>query len=265
MAEFYIGSRNGWDTINTAVGGRVGKLNNKLSDTLRTIAMEQGIKKTQAGSKLEFYSVNKDQLSKLLDPNTPLILKLRDEIDFRPLLTVDGDKMVTGLRNVNSKPEYSRGMDYKTHCKYKYELRKALEDSVVKVNEDIKIAKEQGPSLVGNINNVKVGDVVMVKPSKYSRLSLARVTKLTNKSFWYEFILPHGQVISNIDYAQHYFKDVNVICDKMYYTHFIIPYLPNKEQFSVELDWNKCPKTGMKRWDGEEVVLGYEVKLDMGD
>lgn len=262
MAEYYIASRNGWDTITKVAGGRVGKLNNKMADTLRSVAMKQGIKKTQLGKKLEFYSVNKEQLDRMLDPATPFMLKLTEDADFRPLLTVDGAKMTLGIRTVNSQPEYGRGMDYTTHKKYLKDLFKAVEDSVFKVNEDVKIAKDRGDGPKGNTNNVKVGDVVMVSPGKYYDPQLARVTKSTEKTFWYEFILPHGKVVSNIDYAKNYFIDVKVLRDTPGMTHFVIPYLPNKELFEVELNWRKEPKTGMKRWDAEYIAEGYDMELD---
>ena len=47
MAEFYIGSRNNWDAIQKVAGGSVPKLNQKLAETLRSVAMKQGIKKSQ--------------------------------------------------------------------------------------------------------------------------------------------------------------------------------------------------------------------------
>jgi hypothetical protein len=261
MSEFYIGNRLDPREINKALGQSLPKLNNKMAETLRSVAMKQGIKKTQQGARLEFYAVSKEQLDTLTKASTQTFMALKG-VEWRPLITVDAKKMTEALRKVNAR--YTGGMDYKTHQKYLKELEAAVEDSLHKIAEDTKTVKQPSRNpLKGNINNVQVGDIIHVRLSNYARRGeLVRITKTTEKSFWYEKIMPHGEVISNPDYALAHFKDVQVTHRSASGHNFTIPYLPNKDAFKVVNDYYGKPTVGMKRWDGEKVSVGYVSDLD---
>ena len=239
MADFYIGSRNGWDTINKAAGGRVGKLNGKMTDTLASVAMKQGIKKTQLGKKLEFYGVNKEQLDRLVDPATAFMLKLGDGVDFRPLITVDGAKMTSGLNKVNS--QYSGRMDYKTHQKYLADLFKAVEDSVFKINEDTKTQKKTYSN-----PGYKVGDHIGHSEGHNSRTHFpAVITKITDAGYQYRVYRPCFNIDTNNpkNWAEKHtiIKDATGWGD--HWTGEVkVPFLANKHLFLLE------PKTYTKRW-----------------
>jgi hypothetical protein len=236
MAEFYIASRNDHSTIATVAGGRVGRLNNKMADTLRSVAMKQGIKKTQLGKKLEFYSVNKEQLDRLVDPATPFMLKLTDGTDFRPLLTVDGAKMISGLQTVNS--QYGNRMDSATHRKYLNDLFKAVEDSVFKVNEDVKVEKKK------NTNpGYAVGD--MIWHAEHRTYFPAVITKITEAGYQYKVYRPRFSIPGVMDKkawaASTGLVDVQAWGDQQDY-EVKVPFAKNKENFYLET------KAYNKRW-----------------
>lgn len=239
MADFYIGSRNGWDTINKAVGGSVRKLNGKMTDTLASVAMKQGIKKTQLGKKLEFYGVNKEQLDRLVDPATAFMLKLGDGVDFRPLITVDGAKMTAGLNKVNS--QYSGRMDYKTHQKYLADLFKAVEDSVFKINEDTKTQKKKYSN-----PGYAVGDHIghLEGHNSWSHFP-AVITKITDAGYQYRVYRPCFNVDTNNpkNWAEKHtvIKDATGWGDH-WVGKVIVPFLANKHLFLLE------PKTYTCRW-----------------
>ena len=55
MTNLYIGTRASYKDINTVLDRSVSRLNQRMSETLRTIAMKQGIKKTEQRARLEFF------------------------------------------------------------------------------------------------------------------------------------------------------------------------------------------------------------------
>lgn len=237
MAEYYIASRNDWATITKVAGGCVGKLNNRMADTLRSVAMKQGIKKTQLGKKLEFYSVDKEQLDRLIDPATPFMLKLTDNTDFRPLLTVDGAKMTLGLQTVNN--QYGGRMDSATHRKYLADLFKAVEDSVFKVNEDVKIEKKKNtnPGYV-------VGD--MIWHTEHRTIYPAVITKITDSGYQYKAYRPRFAVATGFNNKKAWAEstslvDVQAWGDQQDY-EVKVPFAKNKEDFFLD------PKAYNKRW-----------------
>lgn len=236
MADFYIGSRNGWDTITKAAGGHVSKLNGKMTDTLAKVAMKQGIKKTQLGKKLEFYGVDKEQLDRLVDPATAFMLSLGEGVEFRPLITVDGAKMTAGLNKVNN--QYGRRMDYKTHQKYLADLFKAVEDSVFKINEDIKTRKKTYSN-----PGYKVGDFIGHSEGYNSRVSFpAVITKITDAGYQYKVYRPRFSVDESN--PKEFGKNMTGVTGwgDQWTGEVKVPFLANKEHFYLD------PKAKTKRW-----------------
>jgi hypothetical protein len=181
MTEFYIGNRLAHSELNKALGQSLPKLNNKMAETLRSVAMKQGIKKTQQGAKLEFYAVSKEQLDTLTKASTQTLMALKG-VEWRPLITVDAQKMTEALRKVNAR--YTGGMDYKTHQKYLKELEQAVEDSLHKISEDKKTAKAKytNPGL-------KVGDIIG-ESNGWRTGTVAVVTKITDAGYQTQPYLP---------------------------------------------------------------------------
>jgi len=258
MAEFYIASRNDWGTITKVAGGRVGKLNNRMADTLRDVAMKQGIKKTQLGKKLEFYSVDKEQLDRLVDPATPFMLKLTDGTDFRPLLTVDGAKMTLGLQTVNK--QYGGRMDSATHRKYLNDLFKAVEDSVFKVNEDVKTEKKAYSN-----PGYKVGDMICHTEGYNSYESFpAVITKITDAGYQYKVYRPVFK--TNHSYPKEW--GYNMVDVKGWGDHWTgsitVPFLANKESFTLHSKaYNKrWTRRDQKVWTYPEDTITYTDNWD---
>jgi hypothetical protein len=261
MAEYYIASRNDWGTITKVAGGRVSKLNNRMAETLRSVAMKQGIKKTQLGKKLEFYSVDKEQLDRLVDPTTPFMLKLTDGTDFRPLLTVDGAKMTLGLQTVNN--QYGGRMDSATHRKYLNDLFKAVEDSVFKVNEDVKIEKKAYSN-----PGYKVGDMICHNEGYNSYESFpAVITKITDAGYQYQiyrpmFNTPHTS-------PKEWCKDHSIIKDAkgqgdQWCGSITVPFLANKTLFLLDnKKFNKrWTRRDQKVWTYPEDTITYTDNWD---
>ena len=101
---------------------------------------KQGIKKTEQGGRLGFYAVTKDEMDKLCNAKLQMLETLKGSQPVRPLIAVDADKMTDGIDATNSR--YQGGMDHATHRKYLRELEQAVEDSVVKIGEDLNTRKK---------------------------------------------------------------------------------------------------------------------------
>jgi hypothetical protein len=219
---FYIGTRADWSEMNNAVNHSVSRLNEKMSKTLRDIALQKGIKKTEQGAKLLFYSVSQDELDTLMaNPSV------------RPLLKVNQDQMSNSLNKVNS--SYPRRMDTNLFAKYQAELNKAMFDCVEVIGTDKNEPSQRQKHSWSN--PYKVGDWVDTS-NQYSyrgtgitkALSVARkehfgqnrvllsdcarVYRVSDKSYWIEVpVIKHTpEGASNYDWAKAYFP--NVILEK---------------------------------------------------
>lgn len=257
MSDLYIGNRLSASEMSKVLNKTATYLNHGLSEKLRSIALRKGIAKTQQRAKLMFYRVTKEEYEELVHESAQTFVTLKTGLSWRPLIAVNSDALGEAITRVNA--NYPRRMDLQTHSKYLKELNEAMDGAVVKLNEDKKTDRKKTKESRGNVNNLVAGDLTLVREAKYYSPKLARITKTSEKSFWYEFILPEGEVVSNIEYALHYYKDVKVFDNSDYGTDFEIPYAVNQEQFQVVLDWKGNAKVGMKRWDGESAVQGYRI------
>ncbi len=179
MSKFYIASRVSHDDMTKILGRPSSRLNQKMSATLRSVAMKQGIAKTSSGRRLEFYSVDKAALDTLTAPTAASMNALKFDIDWRPLLIVDAEKMSAGIAKVNTK--YPRSMTRDLHKQYLNDLESAVEDSVVKIAEDIKSQRKSYPN-----PGIKVGDWVTHSDGTGRTTYPARVVRVTDKTFSYE-------------------------------------------------------------------------------
>lgn len=258
MSEYYIGSRLTQHETATAFGSSLPKLNNKMAETLRSVAMKQGIKKTQQGSKLEFYAVSKEQLDTLTRASTQTMMALKG-VEWRPLITVDADKMVEALNKVNAR--YKGGMDYKTHQKYLKELETAVEDSLHKIAEDKKVARPSKPKL--GDNPYQVGDLLVNQwkydtPKEFKQVprSNRRIARVSKAYVWLEYVAFKDSmkvpVWANTESAKEVFKNVDAYGDgsQQHNSHgHFIPLKSNSYalEWKPELDYNK--KLVRHRWD----------------
>lgn len=239
--EMYIGTRVDWNELNDTLNRSVSRLNQSLTKSLRTIAMNKGIKKTEQGRRLDLYSVSQEELNTLMKNEK-----------VRPLVKVDSKKLTDGLEKVNA--SYPRRMDYDTSKKYNKDLNEVLTSSLDVIGTDTN--KRAKPTKQTWKNPYKVGDWVdtsnqysytatgktlaMQKMRKeHDELRLlsdaARVYRVTDKSYWIEVPVlkeaPEG--VSNWKWAAARFDNLIIAkgCDSEYqHDHdWTIPYEGNED------------------------------------
>lgn len=197
MKKIYVGTRIEHSEIDKLMGISISRMNEKLSKNLRSSVMNKGIKKTEQGKKLLFYSVDESIYQQLESSGIDILVK------------VDGDELSKRLREVNSR--YPRRMDYTTSKKYKKELEKEFENSVEVVGKDKNI--RNNPSKVVGKNPYKVGDWIYPKGWSLND-SPVRISRVSEKSIWYQFPYLLGddgnpvQHITNYYYAKSRFENV---------------------------------------------------------
>jgi hypothetical protein len=183
MKQFYIGTRSDWNTMSAVAESSVAKLNPRMSETIRSAAMKQGIKKTQDRKKLEFYLVSEEQFKKLTSPATATLVALKHGKDWHPLIAVDKDIMTDAIQKVNAK--YGNRMPRDVFAKYNAELQTAVESAVVKLAEDKKLSR---PKHYNN-QNIKVGDIIR-EGGGWRTTCFSVVTKVTEHSYSYKVYEP---------------------------------------------------------------------------
>jgi hypothetical protein len=179
MKTYYIGTRAKWNDIGDVLGrDDVARLIQGLSKSIRTSVMKSGIKKTEQGARLEFYSVSNDEFDKLMK---------EQDTRVRPLVRVDEELLNKTLTDVNNK--YGGRMDYDTHKKYKIELAEGFDKCVEIIGDDLNTRKK--PTTFKGKNPYKVGDWIR-KYDGYSSSYNCRITRTSDKSVWVEVPLLNG-------------------------------------------------------------------------
>lgn len=219
MNMYYIGVRCDHSEMNELLGSNVGKLNNKLSDSLRSAARTLGIQKTQGGKRLEFYSVDADTLADLLDPAWRALNQLVTDQNCRPLVTVDQGVLSNNLDAVNSR--YPARMDSATHGKYKADLARALEESLTRVGDDLPRSAVTKTTRYP-ANPLQVGDIIPYNQLSYGYTGyrharheifdgygMVMITRVGKRDVRFRRLLPVGHSIwSNTDTVTDYFNEV---------------------------------------------------------
>jgi len=131
MAEVYVGTIIGSSRMNALVGRRVATLNERLSVTIRRAAIDNGIKATVKGSKLEFFSIEGDEFTKLSN-NSDMLVKMT------------AADLTSELSRVNG--SYPARMDYATGEKYKADLRSAMAGALTVIGSDPVTKKTVDPN-----------------------------------------------------------------------------------------------------------------------
>lgn len=254
MSDFYIANRLGFNEMSKVVP-KAFRLNQSMSNTLRSIAMDLGIQKSQKGKRLEFYRVTEEELKSLTAPSTATLLALKDNIEWRPLLAVDQEVMSKNIETVNA--QYPRRMDNATHRKYLADLKAAVATAVVKLNEDKKLARPKKAAL--GDNPFKVGDLIPYKwdhgaPKEFAdQYSCSRVVRVTKSYVELEYLgFKDDKVWANTKNALDMFEGVvSYGHDRQSYGdhgHFI-PFKGNEGLFHWVTPKKYNGKSSMIRWD----------------
>ena len=143
--NLYLGTRETRSKFQTILNRNVYNLNEGLSKNLRTSVMKKGIKKTEQGKKLMFFSVNGSEFQTLLDNGLEILVK------------VDGDSLSNKLQEINS--NYPNRMNNEISQKYKCDLERGFLDSVEVIGKDKNTKKKSIKSNYLN-GNTKLGKLI---------------------------------------------------------------------------------------------------------
>ena len=137
-SKLYVGTREPRSSFQNLLNRDIYHLNEGLSKKLRTSVMKKGIKKTEQGKKLMFFSVSGSEYQNLIENKLDVLVK------------VDEHSLSNKLQEINSK--YPRRMDSDLSLKYKVELEKGFLDSVEVIGKDKNTRKKPTKSnyLSGN-------------------------------------------------------------------------------------------------------------------
>ena len=254
MEKVYIGTRAAFDDLNTVLDRSIGRLNQRMSETLRTVAKKQGIKKTEQGARLDFYAVTKDEMDKLCNAKLQMLETLKGSQSVRPLIAVDADKMTDGIDATNSR--YQGGMDHATHRKYLRELEQAVEDSVVKIGEDLNTRKKTERCS----HDYAVGDWISIYGDYGYFVGNARISRVTKASYWYEMAEIWGSGFHNFESARELFNNVKgeSYCQEW---DFTIPYEGNEHAFT----FSKPKMARAASYNPTKVTAGYRSERTQRD
>ena len=103
MAEYYIGNRLSFNDMEQILGHPVARLNTRMSETLRSVGLRQGVAKTKNGERLEFWSVDQEEFELLTDPTAATLVALKTTLEWIPLVSIDADQMTKQIQEVNSR------------------------------------------------------------------------------------------------------------------------------------------------------------------
>jgi hypothetical protein len=158
MSNIYVGTRASFNEMIDLLDNRsVRRLNQGACKHLRKAANSVGIKQTEQGKRLEFYSVTQDEYDDYFEKSAQLIATLKSDGSVRPLIKMYESDLSKIFDTVNSKDKYKGGMDYKTASEYKEELVKEMCKKIERIGDDLNTRKkvDKVPE-----NPYKVGDII---------------------------------------------------------------------------------------------------------
>ena len=239
----YVATRNTAIEMQTVLNTmRIPRLNQKFAKTLRQAAMDNGIKQTVQGARLEFYPVEQEKFEEI--KNNPEML-----------IAIDADKMTKEVNAVNSKPEYQGGMQYDIHQKYLKELRSAMSSIVQTIGADAKPEKKKRET---HTHDYKVGDWIEIYGDYSNFNGNARITRVTKSSYWYEIAEIRGGRWSNFELAKACFAGVTgwqePTCRQEW--DFTIPYAGNEQDFTFQ----EVKMARATSWNPSKVEAGYRTE-----
>jgi hypothetical protein len=260
MNTIYIGTRITHEDINTLLNRGVARLNQGLSKTCRKVAMDKGIKQTEKGKRLEFYSVTNDEFSQLTDESSQFLSKLAGKPDLRPLIAMDQEIMRVKLKSVNSKLEYQGGMKHSVGLQYQRDLRSAISESITKIGDDVGYIKKTRPTYT---HDYTVGDWIEVRGDYGGINCHAKIIKTTPKTYSYQLAQINGKRWNNFESAKQFFSNVtgrSSACNQDW--DFTIPFESNESDFTFE---SVIYKKHAAERNPSIVVPGYRSKHQSGD
>jgi len=207
MKNYYIATRLTFDEMEKALGRPVLRMNQRLAGYMRMISYGMGISKTQRGRRLDFFEVTEKELKSLRSDSMASWMALKD-VDWHPVLFVDQNKLNIAIDTINK--QYKNKIIHDgTYTKNLYD---AIRKTITKIRDDKELPRQyKERKNPGNVNNIKVGDYMNI--GYYGKI-LVRVTRISDKSYWY-------------------------VCMK------------NRKEVLKKYGTNE-PIIGMKRWQGDE-------------
>lgn len=236
MSMYYVATRASFKEMESAVGTRVSRLNQKMATTLRKAAMSLGIRQnTRDGGRLEFYQVDQSGFTMLTDSGHKMFAVLKGAVNVRPLAWLDRDAMISAINAVNAK--YGHRMDNPTHRKYLAELKATTEALLTKLEDDV-VAEKPKHSNPG----FAVGDMI-THSAGYRETYPAVITKITEAGYQYQVYVPRTRLYRSSTVAQDVliFKDATGSGND-WDGEITIPYQANKIWFEL------APKKHNRRW-----------------
>ena len=263
---YYIATRASFTDMETALGHRVSRLNQKMAATLRKAAMALDIKQnTKDGGRLEFYSVSDSDYTRLTDPQEKFMNLLTGAEGIRPLASLVEADLDRAIKDVNSR--YTGRMDYRTHQKYLGELKRTVGAALVKLEQDVKTQREVKPKL--GQNPYKVGDLFTSDweysaPEEFRHYANCRVARATDAYVWLEYINFKDEMgvrgcWSNTDSVKSAFKNAKTYGKSSQWEnhgHFI-PLADNEHALTWLPVKDYKGRLIRQRWDK---VAGYRIK-----
>lgn len=130
----YIGVRLDWDEMEKLLNRKVPRLNGKMSENIRSIALKAGINKTLRGRQLHLYSVTDEEYAKLMSPKMRTWAGLKITSDLRPLLCVDEASLDQKIADTNR--HYPRKMSREQYKIYKQHLHDSISECIQFLDND---------------------------------------------------------------------------------------------------------------------------------
>lgn len=164
LKNYYVGLRADWSLVNRFCKRQVVRLNQSLADELRGAALILGIKKTEQGKRLDFYKVDEIELGVLM------------QTECRPLVKLTEFAVIEICEKLGSVKE-PKGYSKAYWDRYKITYSKNMQV----IGKDLNPPPKRSPKPV---NPYKVGDLMY--HGCYREQILARVSKVTESSYWVE-------------------------------------------------------------------------------
>jgi hypothetical protein len=200
-SKLYVGTREPRSSFQNLLNRDIYHLNEGLSKKLRTSVMKKGIKKTEQGKKLMFFSVSGSEYQNLIESKLDVLVK------------VDEHSLSNKLKEINS--NYPRRMDLNLSQKYKVELEKGFLDSIEVVGNDKNIRKKPTKSnyLSGNS---KLGKLIYNTDGR--KMFLGEVEEFFNWMFHNEYVIDfsYRKDHSNLDLEEYGWKNTQQITKEVF-------------------------------------------------
>ena len=169
LKMYYIGCRAEWTDINRYCKRTVSRLNQGLADELRGASLILGIKKTEQGKRLDFYKVDEIELGILM------------QTECRPLVKLTEFAVIEICEKLGNVKEPDAFNDYDGYTAWRSRYKTTYSKNMQVIGKDLNPPPKRSPKAV---NPYKVGD--LIRYGSYRDRKLARVSKITDSSYWVE-------------------------------------------------------------------------------